>query len=494
MAQEVVVLDSNNVEHVFPEGFDPSRAAAIVRAGEKSPIRSVNTRPTEPPKESAGMMSDLMTGVAKGAANTVTGLGTLAYDYIPGVRMASDAVQRAAFGDVIPGNQMMRGAQEGLLKPDNTTQKVGFTAEQLGEFFIPASKAGVLAKVPGVTRIIPAAQAALTTAAQGGSATDAGVSGGLSAVFPGGATLRRGAAALEAGAEKNIAQALGATTRDLKKDAAEIAPQVIRRGVRGSREAMLERATQQVEDVGAKIGAEVSRAAAAGGTVNQQIIRGNIQLAKDKLMETMASGKREVVPGYEQVVQQLDALDEYVSKLPADIPVDQAHRLKMRWDGIVDAAGLFGSRGMTSAADKSRASAFESASDAFREMLNGNNVTLADLNREFQFWKRLQGITKATVARTQSQTGGLIRAGAATAGAASGFASGDSLGDSLEKGAIGGVLGSQLVKVIQSPAWRTTVTAPLKQKLADALASGNAERVASIVGKITAAMPAQFTR
>lgn len=446
------------------------------------------------PAPSGGTLANVATGVAKGAANTVTGLGKVMYDYVPGVQTASDAVQRAMFGDVIPGNQMLDSAQRGLLRPNGTAQKVGFAGEQLGEFFIPAAKAGVLAKVPGITRAIPSAQAALTTKAQGGSGTDAAISAGLSAVIPGAAALKRGAAAMETSAEKTVAQALGATTRDLKKQAAEIAPQILRRGVRGSRETLLERATQQVDDLGAQIGAEVERAAASGGVVNQQTVRGNIQLAKDALGERLASGSRETVPGYEQVVSQLDALDEYVSKLPMDIPVDQAHRLKMRWDSIVDAAGLFGTKGMASAADKSRGRAFESASDAFRELLNSGNATLADLNREFAFWKKLQTVTKATIDRTQSQTGGLIRAGAATAGAASGFASGDSFGDSLEKGAIGGVLGSQLVKVIQSPAFRTTVSAPLKQKLADALASGSAERIASITGKIVAALPAQFAR
>lgn len=60
----------------------------------------------------------------------MTGLGELAYDYLPGVRSVSDAVQRMAFGDVIPGNQLMDSAG-GVLKPENTAQRVGSAGEQI---------------------------------------------------------------------------------------------------------------------------------------------------------------------------------------------------------------------------------------------------------------------------------------------------------------------------------------------------------------------------
>lgn len=457
--------------------------------------------PTTPPQDAPARTwgdtaADVALGVGKGAANTVTGLGALAYRYVPGVRQASDAVQRAAFGDVIPGDQLMTSAQTTLLAPTNTPQQVGFAGEQLAEFFVPAAKVGQVARVPGLARVAPravqAGQAALLTRAQGGSGTEAGVSGALAAAFPSAGAAQRAGQRLQAGAEKNIAQALGATTRDLKKDAMAIAPEMIRRGVRGSRERMRELAADQVRAVGVQIGQAVDDAARAGQTVPQGVVRGNIQLAKDAISERLANGRLKVVPGYEQVARQLDALDDYVQQFPAAIPFDLAHRLKQRWDSVVDAAGLFGTKGLASAADKSKASAFQKGADAFRDLLNNGNTTLADLNREFGFWKRLSDVSEATALRTQAQTGGLMAAMGAASGAAGGLGLGDSVGEKLGSAAALGLAGRNIVKLIQSPAWRTTVTAPAKAKLAEALASGNAERVSVAVGRIVAALPSQW--
>ncbi len=409
-------------------------------------------------------------GGGKGAVNTVSGLGDLAR-MIPGV---------SALDRVMTPIQINT-------TPSNAAQTMGYYGEQIGEFFTPTGMVGRLGKIAEIVKA-----AGLTAAQTGGDPTATGLSALLTGIVPGAKMARRAASALETGAEKNIAQALGATTRDLKKEAAELAPEMLKRGIRGSREAMRDQSAEMVESVGKRIGAEVQAATAAGKSVSQDVIRGNIQLAKDALMEKLGSGKRSVVPGYEQVAAQLDALEQYVAKLPTDIPFDQAHRLKMKWDSIVDAAGLFGAKGMASAADKSKASAFRSAADAFRDMLNSGSTTLADLNAEFGFWKSLNKITEATTLRTQAQTGGLIRAGTAAAGAASGFASGDSMADSLQRGALGGVIGANIVTLIQSPAWRTTVTAPMKQQLAKALASGNGRTVADTFGRIVASLPAQL--
>jgi hypothetical protein len=59
------------------------------------------------------------------------------------------------------------------------------------------------------------------------------------------------------------------------------------------------------------------------------------------------------------------------------------------------------------------------------------------------------------------------------------------------KGVLGGLAGGQFVKLVQSPAFRSQVSAPLKNYLADALASGSAGRVTSATQRILAALPAQ---
>ena len=143
-------------------------------------------------------------GAIKGLGSTVTGLGQKAYDYIPFVKQASDAVQRLAFGDVNP--EMMAGAQAGVLQPTNAAQATGKTAEQIAEFFLPTAEAGVLAKVPGLTKVpglvrrgVAAAQAAGQTAAQGGGGVASTVSGLLSAAIPGGPAMKAAAGVMEIG-------------------------------------------------------------------------------------------------------------------------------------------------------------------------------------------------------------------------------------------------------------------------------------------------------
>lgn len=436
---------------------------------------------------------DVATGVVKGAGHTVTGLGQLAYDYIPGVRQTSDAVQHAVFGDVIPGTQLMDSARGGVLAPHGTAQQVGFAGEQLGEFFIPAAKAGVLAKVPGVSRVagraIPAAQAALTTGAHGGSGTEAGVSGAITAAIPGGAQLQGAAGRMRTGAHKEMAQALGATKEWAKSEAADLAPQMLQRGVRGSREAMYAQARTTAKAVGQKLDDAYRSAAQAGDAVKGDIVRGNIQLSRDALMTADAAGKRVAIPGTERVLGQLDRLERFVEKLGPDIPVDKAAHVKRTWDRIASKAGLFGPRATASATDNADAWAIREASGSFRQLLN-SNPTIAALNAEAAFWTGLKGVLRETQKRTQAQAGtGLVAAGTGGAGAVIGATTGDG---GIDNAIIGGLAGRQLVKVVQSPAFRTSVSGPVKDKLADALASGSAERIASAVGRITASLPSQL--
>ena len=493
MAPQIIPLTDDEIKAVSD---DPAMVAKFT-SDERRRLRGL--QPQKPPDAvpeglSVGTLANVATGIVKGAANTVTGLGELAYDYFPGVRMASDAVQRAAFGDVIPGNKMLHSAQQTLLRPQGAAQKVGFAGEQLGEFFIPASKAGALAKVPGITRAIPAAQAALATRAQGGSGTEAAVSAGLSAVLPGASALRKGASALEVGAEKEMAQALGATKEWAKSEAQRLAPQMLQRGVRGSREAMLSDARAAAQKGGQALTDAYKAAAAAGGAVKSDVVRGNIQLARDAFMIADSTGKKVVIPGHEALVGKLDDLDTFVQSLGANIPVDKAATIKRAWDKVISKSGLFGPKATASATDNSSAWALKEASDAFREILN-SSPTIEALNKEVGFWTGLKKVLRETEKRTQAQAGtGLVQAGSGIAGAIVGATSGDSYTEKAMGAAFGGLAGRQLVKAIQSPAFRTTITGPLKQKLADALASGSAERIASITGKIVAALPAQFAQ
>lgn len=412
-------------------------------------------------------------GAAKGLGNTVFGLGKVVRDYTP-VGRISDAIMPGAFND-----------RPEALKPSNAAQQLGYTAEQIGEFFIPGGAAGKLGKAAEI------AKSGVLTGLQGGGAPEMGIAAGLTAALPavGGAAARlsRG---LRTGAEKAEAQALGATKEWAKSEAAKLAPGMLERGVRGSREAMLEQATAASKEAGKRLGAAYKAAAEAGQTVSGPVIRGELQFAKDGLMVPNATGQMIPIAGAEGVLKKLDKLENFVTQLGDDIPVDHAHKIKTLWDRVVAKAGLYGPKAMANATDQEAAWAIREGAGSFRQLLN-DVPDVAALNKEFAFQAGLRDVLKETLKRTQAQGGGLLAGTTSAAGGAAGFASGDDLTDSLTKAFVGAAAGKKFVQLMQSPWWRTTVTAPMKDAMARALASGDKTAAHAVLARMTAALPSQ---
>lgn len=446
-----------------------------VTSSEPPPGDALSVTKSEPlPDDSWVQFSkDVAAGVFKGVGNTVFGLGKVVHDYTPVGRL-SDAIQPGAFDRKPPE-----------IVPTNTAQKIGYTGEQIGEFFVPAGTATKAAKAVNVAK-----DAALALV-QSGSPAQAGVTGALSAVIPGAGAARGAAGALESSAEKTMAQALGATKEWAKEEAAKLGPQMLARGVGGSRPAMLETAKATAKRVGQELTDAYTTAAAAGATVPSAIIRGHVDLAADALKVPNAAGVRVAIPGTESVIAKLDELGQFVDALGADIPVDRAAVIKKTWDQIVSKAGLYGPKATSSATDSASAWAIREAAGSFRALLNAD-PSIAALNAELGFWTGLRKVLTATEKRTQAQGGGLIAAGMGGSGAIVGALSGDSASDRATKAVIGGMAGRQFVKLIQSPAWRTQVTAPMKSLLADALASGATGQIQGAIARIAASLPAQL--
>lgn len=435
--------------------------------------------PTTPAQPVQGLLSkvgevagDVAIGAAKGLGNTVFGLGKVVRDYTP-IGRISDAILPGAFDQRPPE-----------IVPTNTAQKVGYTGEQIGEFFIPTGAAGKLGKAAEVGKSIG------LTMAQGGSPTEAGVSGALTAVLPGGGVAKKAAGALQEGAEKGVAQALGATTNAAKAEASRLAPEMLKRGVRGSRGAMLAKAEQAVATTGPKLAAAVKDAASQGATVSTDVVRGTLQLAADDFLTKSPEGAAMIVPGAERIVGRLKALDRFLEKMGPDLPVDKATAIKQAWDGIVAKSGLYGAKASASATDAADAWVYREAASTFRRLLN-ENPSIGALNKEYSFWAGLKDVLSATELRTQAQSGGLLAGIGTATGAASGFASGDSLEGSIGKAIAGGVMFRKATQLMQSPWFRTTVSSRLKAGLADALASGRADQIERAAERILAAAPAQ---
>jgi hypothetical protein len=400
-----------------------------------------------------GQAIDMGFGAAKGVGNSVFGLGKLARDYTP-IGRISDAILPGAF-DKRPGE----------LIPQNTAQRIGYTGEQVGEFFLPSASIAKLGRLGDVARSVG------QTLVQSSDPTAAGISGAVTAVLPGGSAIAAAPRALERSAEKSVAQALGATKEWAKAEAAKLAPEMVKRGIGGSRDAMLTLAKDTSRRVGQNLDDAYKAAAAAGETVTSAVVKDHVRTVAESLKIADSHGALRVIPGTERVIARLQKLDDFVGQLGDQIPVDKAAHIKRTWDTLVSKAGLFGQKAGASATDQSDAWALREASGAFRELLN-RNPTIAALNQEAAFWTGLKNVLKETEKRTQAQSSGLGSTVVGAAGFGAGALQGDSLSERATNAALYGFGAKRLTQALQSPWFRTELAAPFKHKLAEALASG----------------------
>src|SRR5205814_3074584 len=224
------------------------------------------TTTNEPPSPSlwqqAGeAVENLGIGAAKGVGQSVLGAGRV-IQMIPGVTRAVDAL----YG--VPGisQEAMRQGTEAM-RAEGTAQTIGKLAEQVGEVLLPGAKlaasgeaaatrlAPKLAPLVGETVAKYAPRAAVEAAGQAGMAKIQGGDPRVAAAF-GAATPALGAVVealptkLKEQASKQVVQALGPTKERFKAIAEKLAPNILQRGLRGSREALQDQAATTLSQVG----------------------------------------------------------------------------------------------------------------------------------------------------------------------------------------------------------------------------------------------------
>lgn len=433
----------------------------------------MNQAPKAEPQSDRSWMDeakDAAGGVRAGIANTVYGGG--------------DLIRRGLGMERIIDKPDVKAA---MTPPSSTAGKVGYAAEQMGEFFLPTGLVGKAGKVAEVAKA-----GALTAAQTGGNPAATGLSVGITAALPAaGALAGKASSALKESAIETMANSLRATKEWAKDEAARLAPEMLKRGIGGSIKSLRKQSSQMAAKVGKNLSDAYQAATASGQVVPGQIVQGNIQLASDALHMMTPTGNKLVIPGYEAAVAKLSALDQFVAQLGPDIPVDKAATLKRAFDDIGEQAGLFGPNRMASASEKKQAWAFKKAADSFRDILN-TDPTIEALNKEASFWIGLRDVVDATKLRKVGQTGGAFAAGTGIGGAVIGGMSGDSTQEKAQNALIYGLAGRQLVRVLQSPAYMNKLSAPLKDSLANALAAGSPGQVRSVLGRIATSVPAQL--
>lgn len=463
---------------------------------------------------------DVLMGAAKGVGNTLNGAGRL----ISGIPVVGDALTAAgnaaggAFAQARGMNVAAPVTREQAaawarheLQPTNTAQAIGHGLEQVAETFVPASAIARASKGVGLMgrAAIEGASNAGISAVQGGDPLTAGVVG---AALPGvGAAVGKLAPALREGATAGVVKALGATKERYKAMSARLAPEILRRGIRGNRQQIQQQAAEAAEAAGEQIDRAIGRFGAR--EVGTQPIVDALESAKrafqtirtmspDEAMRAgfvkeaggrltfqrgatiAADGTVKVPVVFEpRAVKQLSSLQTIIEDLGDTARVDQLIAVRRAWDKVVDQAGGFAHRAGGAIGvplkDSSEAFAKREATSAIRQLLNAEVPELAVLNKEFAFWKSLDDVLGQTLKRTQPQGPGLARevAGAAGAAAASGSGVGAAVGFAQ--------LSKMAHRVFNSPRWQLA-SAHAKDQLAEAMASGNVHKVAMALGRVGA--------
>ena len=122
---------------------------------------------------------------------------------------------------------------------------------------------------------------------------------------------------------------------------------------------------------------------------------------------------------------------------------------------------------------------------AMRKQLAEANPDLSAINKEFSFWADLDDVVSATKSRRVGQSRNLTKRIMRGAGMAAGAATGGGVSGAV----VAGEAASRLEGMFQSPKYKL-LSAQVKTKLADALASGEQDRIAAAIGRATAAMNA----
>jgi hypothetical protein len=280
---------------------------------------------------------------------------------------------------------------------------------------------------------------------------------------------------------KQYAQALGATTKENKELSEKIVPELIGRRVTGSRERIAELAEKKIVEAGTKLDEALGKvpkgtAADVGAVLDQ--------LQKLKRQYVVPSGQ----PGVNTIVDQpaYNALGEMQRIVAATKPTfESVRRLRQILDQTVTKGDKTFGRTI---AEGSTLDATREAANAIRRELAKAAPDVARINKEFSFWKDVERVVNATIQRTASQSkplGAQIAEGVATPAVVTGtILGGPGGGIAATTGAL-----VALRRLVSSPQWKT-FSAVQKDKLAEAIARGDAQEVGSLVGRALAGVTA----
>lgn len=405
-------------------------------------------------------------GVAKGAGKTAIGLAQLVHK-IPGI---SDLMNFVPF---LTDEALASGRH--AMEPTNTAQGIGQFGEQTGEFFLPTGLAGKVGKLAEIGKNVALTQA------QTDNPKAAGLAGVLSAVMP--AASHTVAPKLERSANESFVRAMGpAGGRGPTKAAdliaaQEMAPQIVKTGAIRPTSAASARA----------LGADAVKETSDNLKHVLNMV-GTNRADQPKLLQAIQAQRRALrTPGAGAtsfVSSGAEATDALWAELEKDVQQVQPtaeglHELKRVWNEVANFAAADPAAG-------SKRAVYEAGGNLIRAQLANDHQAISKADKFFSIAKKFDDIVNApTTLRPGGGVAELISpfarpAAGAVVGGAEGYRQGGVTG--AVAGAVGG---AALVRLIQSPGFRY-VSAAMKQTLANALKSGDEQRISNLITAISA--------
>lgn len=262
--------------------------------------------------------------------------------------------------------------------------------------------------------------------------------------------------ALKAQAIKQYSEALAPTTKALKVKTEKFVPELLNRGVVGSLKKVGQKAGQVIETVGSKIDDLIEALPKEKQTVVKPLINSVQQWKKQFIVDGVVAEP--------QAVKVADDMIETIAQLGKKTSDDALIRLRRVWDNQISKR-----KGFEKGLDEITSFSLDvkkEATNSIRNILAKSHPDLAALNKEFSLWKNVDEIVQGTLKRTAGQSGKVRERVGAVAGAIIGSSGGPITA------AVGAYAGKLLTSIFNAAAYKTR-SAVLKNRIADAIISGN---------------------
>jgi hypothetical protein len=387
-----------------------------------------------------------------------------------------------------------RRRREEFLTPTTPAQRAGKQAEQFAEFLVPIPGLQELRAVEGAglgTRMLygalrEGADVGLRTAAQTGTAHEGAKGAATGAILGGSADvlLRPVADLLSTWARSQYAKVLHPLGRSAKEVTEEKlltgGPQdLVGRRVTGlTQNRLIQKLSDRAEEAGNRVGAAVDALSPTARTRLAPVFADIHNFLRQEAI--LPNGKIGRPALYAEGLEMMDRISNSLGDRMADVDPKTVRSFRQMLD-----RELYG-RKLGVQPETEQDVILNRAVNSIRDALNKQHPTLAEVNREAEFWIKARDVltrkrtTEVGQYRFSKQVGRLGRAGigAAIGGTEEGIRS-----HSPEDALLGAAFAASFGAALESTAWRT-VSPVVKDQVARLLASGRGRAAADLAIRV----------